>query len=194
MLKRREDFRFTVADWTELQTVWAVLTLSPPQFRGATLNAPETGWVFEWWVYEAFRLSGADVRPPFTVRIGPSLVEEIDGAAFLPFGAFLMECKCQEAKVTMEAIVKLRVQLERRTPNTMGVVFSKSGFTLEAVTLLSHLSPCKVLLFDGDDLELMQRRPASLVEALRVKYCAAVMEAKPYLELRFAVEFGGEEK
>jgi hypothetical protein len=75
----------------------------------------------------------------------------------------------------------------------MGVIFSKSGFTHEAVILLSHLSPCNVLLFDGDDLEWVQRCPASLVEALRVKYRAAVMEAKPDFELRNAAEFGGEE-
>ncbi len=75
----------------------------------------------------------------------------------------------------------------------MGAIFSKSGFTHEAVVLLSHLSPCNVLLFNGDDLELVQRRPASMVEALRVKYRVAVMEANPYFELRYTVEFGGEE-
>jgi hypothetical protein len=49
MLKRREDFRFVTADWAELQTIWAELLLSPPQFRGAELSAQEAGWVFEWW-------------------------------------------------------------------------------------------------------------------------------------------------
>jgi hypothetical protein len=133
------------------------------------------------------------VQPPFTVRIATSLVEEIDGAVFTFFGAFLVECKFQDAKVTIEPIVKLRSQLERRPPGTMGVIFSKSGFTDEAVILLSHLSPCNVLLFDGDDLELLQRRPASMVQALRVKYRAAVMEAKPFAKLRRTIEFGGEE-
>jgi hypothetical protein len=185
MLKRREDFRFVAADWAEL-------LLSPPQFRGAELSAQEAGWVFEWWVYEAFRLSDADVEPPFTVRIAGALVEEVDGLVFVPFGAFLVECKFQDAKVPLEPIVKLRSQQERRPPGTMGVIFSKSGFTEEAIILLSHLSPCNVLLFTGDDLELMQRRPASMVEALRVKHRAAVKGAEPYVELRDAEKFGGE--
>lgn len=194
MHKRREDYRFVAAGWAELQAVWSELSLSPSRFRGAELGAQEAGWAFEWWVYEAFRLCGADVQPPFAVRIATSLVEEIDGAVFASFGAFLVECKFQDAKVTIEPIVKLRSQLERRPPNTMGVIFSKSGFTHEAVTLLSHLSPCNVLLFTGDDIELMQHRPASMVEALHVKYRAAVMEAKPFAELRYTVEFGGEER
>jgi len=194
MHKRREDYRFVAAGWAELQSRWSELSLSPSRFRDAELGAQEAGWVFEWWAYEAFRLSGADGQPPFVVRLGPSLVEEIDGAVFVPFGTFLVECKFQDAKVTIEPIVKLRSQLERRPPNTMGVIFSKSGFTHEAVTLLSHLSPCNVLLFTGRDIEFMQRRPASMVEALRVKYRTAVMEAKPFAELRYMVEFGGEER
>jgi hypothetical protein len=194
VLKRREDFRFEAVDWAELQALWSELLRSPPQFRGAELSAQEAGWVFEWWVYEAFRLSDAEVRPPFTVRIGPSLVEEMDGAVFPAFGAFLVECKFQDARVAIEPIVKLRSQLERRPPGTMGVVFSRSGFTHEAVILLSHLSPCNVLLFTGRDLELVQRRPASLVEALRAKYRAAVMEARPFAELMDTEEFGGEER
>lgn len=192
MLKRREDFHFVVAAWTELQTIWSELSLSPPQFRGEELNAQEAGWVFERWINEAFRLSSAEVQPPFMVRIATSLVEEIDGAVFTPFGAFLLECKFQETKVTIEPIVKLRSQLERRPPGIMGVIFSKSGFTDEAVILLSHLSPCNVLLFSGDDIELMQRHPASMIEALRVKYRAAVMDAESYVELRNTEEFGGE--
>jgi hypothetical protein len=181
------------ADWAELQAVWSELLLSPSRFCGAEIGAQEAGWAFEWWVYEAFRLSGADGQPPFVVRLGPSLVEEIDGAVFASFGAFLVECKFQDAKVTIEPIVKLRSQLERRPPNTMGVIFSKSGFTNEAVILLSHLSPCNVLLFDGDDLELVQRRPDSMVQALHVKHRAAVMEAEPFAKLRRTIEFGGEE-
>ena len=193
MFKQRDHFRFVAANWAELASVWNELSLSPPQFRSAEFSMQEAGWVFERWVYEAFRLSGALVQPPFAVRIATAFVEEIDGAVFTPFGAFLLECKFQDAKVTIEPIVKLRSQLERRPPNTMGVIFSKSGFTHEAVILLSHLSPCNVLLFDGDDLELVQRRPASLVEALCIKYRAAVMEAKCFAELRRAIEFEGEE-
>jgi len=50
-----------------------------------------------------------------------------------------------------------------------------------------------VLLFTGDDIELMQRRSASMVEALHAKYRVAVMEAEPDAELRNTREFGGEE-
>jgi hypothetical protein len=71
-------------------------------------------------------------------------------------------------------------------------VFSKSGFTDEAKILLSHLSPCNVLLFDGDDLEVIQRRPASMGEALRLKCREAVLSANPALELKRTEEFGGE--
>ena len=148
--------------------------------------------MFECWICEAFRLSDADVQPPFLVKVGTSLVEEVDGAVFVPFGAFLVECKFQDAKVTIEPIVKLRSQLERRPPGTMGVVFSKSGFTDEAKILLSRLSPCGVLLFDGGDIELMQRHPASMVEALYLKYREAVLSGVPDLELERTQEFGGE--
>jgi hypothetical protein len=193
MLKRREELRFAAADWTELQSIWSDLLIDPPQFRGEQLTAQEAGWVFERWVYEAFRLSGAEVQPSFTVRIATSLVEEIDGAVFTPFGAFLVECKFQRANVAIEPIVKLRSQLERRPPGTMGVIFSKGGFTDEAMILLSHFSPCNVLLFTGRDIDLIQRHPASMVEALRVKYRVAVMEAKPDAELHKIGEFGGDE-
>ncbi len=192
MLQRREGFRFKAANWRRLQVVWKELLQTPPRLRGKEISHQEAGWMFEGWICETFRLSGADVQPPFLVKVGTSLVEEVDGAVLVPFGAFLVECKFQDAKVTIEPVVKLRSQLERRPPGAMGVVFSRNGFTDEAVTLLSHLSPCNVLLFAGRDLELIQSRPASMVEALLVKYRAAVMEGNPFVELRKTVQCGGE--
>ncbi|MDM8551931.1 restriction endonuclease [Desulfobacterales bacterium HSG2] len=79
-------------------------------------------------------------------------LEQIDGVVYTEGLAFLVECKDQAENVNIEPVAKLRNQLSRRPPATMGMVFSRSGFTESAVMLEQKTSPQRILLWEGYEI------------------------------------------
>jgi hypothetical protein len=71
---------------------------------------------------------------------------------FLDHIPFLIECKDKDV-VDIVAIAKLRNQLLRRPPTTMGCVFITGAYTLQALILADFAVPHQITLWSGDDIE-----------------------------------------
>lgn len=163
--------RIRMLDWEGLEDLW---------HRSA--RGPVPGWpagrAFEYLILRAFELDGATVRWPFEVTLGGIVVEQIDGAVYAGSLSCLVEAKDSSAFVDIAVLGKLRSQLARRPAGTVGMVFSRSGFTNATVALAGHLAPQTVLLWSGAEVEecLTRERIAAVLLA---KYRECVEEGAP---------------
>lgn len=126
-------------------------------------NTP--GWgpgkAFEYLIVRAFQLEGAYVNWPYRVTIGEltgtearETIEQVDGFIHTSDGlACLVECKDTSGETSIEPIAKLRNQLLRRPNTSVGVVFSRSGFTEPAALLTGFIAPQVILLWSGDEVK-----------------------------------------
>ena len=146
------------------------------------------GKALEYLVLRAFELEGAEVVWPFNVTVGDysEVVEQIDGAVYFNSHSCLIECKDYATRVNIEPIAKLRNQLLRRPSPTIGVVFSRKGFTAPALTLAQYLSPQTILLWSGDELEIALRN-GWMCQGLRKKYRFYVENGMPDYHLAMGV-------
>ena len=118
----------------------------------------EAGRAFEYLVLRAFELEGAEVRWPYRVELGGEEVDQIDGVIYSDGLACLIECKDSAEKMNIEPIAKMRNQLLRRPAATLGMVFSRGGFTEPAQTLTQFIAPQTILLWNGFEVEFALRR------------------------------------
>jgi hypothetical protein len=166
--------RIRMLDWEGLEDLW---------HRSA--RGPVSGWppgrAFEYLILRAFELDGAAVRWPFEVMMGGIVVEQIDGAVYAGNLSCLVEAKDSSAFVDIAVLGKLRSQLARRPARTVGMVFSRSGFTNATVALAGYLAPQTVLLWTGAEVEecLTQARIAAMLLA---KYRECVEEGFPQIQ------------
>ena len=138
----------------------------------------EPGKAFEYLVLRAFQIEKAEVRWPYSVRQGGEQIEQIDGVVYAEGLACVLESKDYAKAVNVEPIAKLRNQLLRRPVSTIGIVFSRNGFTSPAKTLAQFISPQTILLWEGREVEyaLCNR---CFRKALRRKHRFAVEEGIP---------------
>lgn len=132
----------------------------------------EQGKALEYLIIRAFELEGADVTYPYSIRVGGTIVEQIDGAIYTDGLSCLVECKDQDSNIAIDPVAKLRNQLLRRPAGAVGVVFSTTGFT-EATEILAQYSANQaILLWDGGEIEYAlyhQQMRQGLVKKYR--YC-----------------------
>ncbi len=131
--------------WVSSRRLWRQIK------DGSTPNWDE-GKAFEHLVVRAFELSKLHVEYPFDVPPGGSILEQIDGMVFLDDTPFLIECKDKES-VNILAIAKLRYQLLRRPPVTMGCVFITGNYTRSALVRADLAIPQQIVLWSDDDIE-----------------------------------------
>ncbi len=143
----------------------------------------EAGRAFEYLVLRAFELEGAEVRWPYRVELGGEEIEQIDGVVYSDGLACLIECKDSIEKTKIEPIAKLRNQLLRRPVATIGIVFSRSGFTEPAETLTRFVAPQTILLWHGAEMEFALQRKY-MRQGLREKYRHCVENGNFYHDLR----------
>jgi hypothetical protein len=155
--------------WDDLAGVWV-------RIEARDTAGFRAGEAFETLVLRAFELDGAEVTWPFEVAGGRGALEQLDGALYLDGWAFLVESKDYSAPVNVAPIAKLRAQLARRPPATMGLVFAYAGFTESATTLAASTPPNSVLLWTGREIGA----------AVRSRGIAARLRRK----LRYCVEHG----
>ncbi len=134
-------------------------------------NTPEweSGKAFEYLILRAFELEGAEVRWPYRVTIEGEEIEQIDGVVYADGLAGIVECKDTAIKVDAVPIAKMRNQLLRRPAITLGLVFSRSGFTESAIVLARFTAPQTILLWDGEDIAYALKKK-SMRKALVAKY------------------------
>jgi hypothetical protein len=137
-MKATANYEQKIENYTRsrLRQLWAAVNEGKTDAQGW-----DSGKAFEYLVLRAFQLEGAEIRWPFDVRIADSTVEQIDGVVYTDGLACLIECKDWAAKANVEPIAKLRNQLLRRPGGSIGLVFSRQGFTDPALTLARFTLP-----------------------------------------------------
>ena len=105
-------------------------------------------------------------------------VEQIDGVVYCDGLTCLVEAKDQAEPLNVEPIAKMRNQLLRRHASTIGVVFSRSGFTPPASILAQYLSPQMVLLWDGSEITYALEQ-GLMRQSLVKKYRVCIEKGKP---------------
>jgi hypothetical protein len=174
------DYKKTIAryDHKRLQQLWQEIA------NGTTVNKGwDPGKAFEHLVLRAFQLEGAEIRWPFDVKIADSTIEQIDGVIYSDGLACLIECKDWASKANIEPIAKIRNQLLRRPGGSVGLVFSREGFTDPALTLARFTLPQAILLWTGEEVELALKKK-QLRKGLVAKYHRCVEEGLPDYNLR----------
>ncbi|MFL5383722.1 MAG: restriction endonuclease [Longimicrobiaceae bacterium] len=172
-MTRAADYaaRIRLLDWDGLRDLW-----------DRSARGPVPGWpagkAFEHLVLRAFELDGATVRWPFEVRLGDSVIEQIDGAVYAGHLSCVVEAKDTADAVDIGALAKIRTQLARRPGGTIGVVFSRSGFTDPAIALAGYFAPQTVLLWSGAEVtECLENESFAVV--LLAKHRECVEEGAP---------------
>jgi hypothetical protein len=113
--------RIGIADNAVLQGMLANIK------RGRNIRGWSIGRALEYVVLRQFQIEGAVVTWPFDVSLENEVVEQIDGAVHYQHVSSLLECKDHASAVNVEPFAKLRNQLLRRPPGTIGMLFARSG-------------------------------------------------------------------
>jgi len=154
-------------------------------------NGKTLGWdagkALEYLVLRAFEIDGATVVWPFNVASGGNTIEQIDGVIYADGIAAIIECKDYKDSVNFEPIAKLRQQLARRPPSTIGCCISKNGFTPEALLLAERASPQNVLLWHGDEIEFGLKKKC-VRKGLLAKYRHSVEHAMPDFKINTKIK------
>jgi Restriction endonuclease len=150
-------------------------------------NTPgwDPGKAFEYLVLRMFDLDKAEVRWPYSVKIGDDEVEQIDGSVRSGSQYFLVESKDEAGNVNLEPVAKLRNQLLRRPAGTIGLLFSSQEFTDPALLLTQFTLPQTILLWTGGEVELALKRKG-ITEFLERKFRLCVDEGKPDFDITFS--------
>lgn len=164
--------------WEELRSLWREIE-----------NRNTLGWdlgkAFEYLVIRAFQLDGAEVKYPYSVRLFGEEVEQIDGVVYCSGLSCLVESKdfADRVNVDIAPIAKLRNQLLRRPASTLGLVFSRTGFTDPARHLSYFSLPQTILLWNGEEIKYALEQEV-ICEFLRRKYRVCVEQGLPDYDVR----------
>lgn len=132
-------------------------------------------------VFEAY---GISVRKAFTMRVdGLGVVEQIDGVIQLDGHLYLVEMKWHQDKLGSLEVSQHLVRVYSRG-DVSGMFVSASGYTnaavLECITALAQKT---VVLCDLQEFYFVLEQEKDLVEILREKVRAAILDKKPYVHV-----------
>jgi hypothetical protein len=143
----------------------------------------DPGKALEYLILRAFQLEGAEIEWPYKVTDDEGeVLEQIDGAIFVDQLACVVEAKDYKKDLDVQPIAKMRNQLLRRPARTLGLVFSRKGFTGAANALARFLSPQTILLWQGKEIELVLKEK-TIRPGLMTKYRYAVTHGWPDFNL-----------
>jgi hypothetical protein len=131
------DRQATAARLAELKAQYQQIVSLTPQQRGFALEK------FLHEVFDAF-----DLEPHRSFRVEG---EQIDGGFTLGSEQFLLEAKWQQEPVARDDLDIFKVEIERRSENTLGLLVSINGFQPTAVSLHTG-NHAPMILMDGGDL------------------------------------------
>ncbi len=145
----------------------------------------DAGKAFEYLVLRAFELDGAEIKWPYRVKLFGEEVEQVDGVIYYAGLSCLVESKdlADNVNVDIAPIAKLRNQLLRRPASTLGLVFSRTGFTDPARHLSYFSLPQTILLWNGEELKYSLENEA-ICELLTLKYRVCVEDGLPDYDVR----------
>jgi hypothetical protein len=136
-------------------------------------------------VLRAFELDGAEVKYSYSVKLFGEEVEQVDGVVYCTGLSCLFESKdfADKTNVDIVPIAKLRNQLLRRPTSTIGLVFSRTGFTDPARHLSYFSLPQTILLWSGEEIQYALEQE-SICELLVLKYRVCVEDGLPDYDVR----------
>jgi hypothetical protein len=135
---------------------WARLRTFHERIVQGRVEGWEPGKAFEYLVLRAFELEGATVTWPYVTDLSlwdsGGETEQIDGAIYVDGLACIVEAKDTAATVDIAPIAKMRNQLLRRPSSTVGLIFSRGGFSRPVTTLVKFVAPQTILLWTGKEV------------------------------------------
>ncbi len=168
--------RIAAYDYPQLLALWEEIQV------GATPGWA-SGKAFEYLVVRAFELEAAAVTYPFSVQLGGTVVEQIDGAVYSDGLSCLIECKDQDGNIAIDPVAKLRNQMLRRPAGVIGLVFSTAGFTDATKILARYSANQAILLWNGLDVQYALSHKQMRVGLMK-KYRYCVERALPDYSLQ----------
>ena len=126
--------------WADLRDLW-------DRIQAGSVAGWDSGKAFEYLVPRAFQLDGARIRWPYRISLHEEIVEQIDGFVEAAGLHCLLETKDWSKPISIDPIAILRNQLLRRPASTIGLVFSRSGYTEAALLLAGYLGGQTILLW-----------------------------------------------
>lgn len=137
------------------------------------------GRVFEKILYGM--LSKEQMEPNTSMR--PS-GEEIDGSFAIGESFYLLEAKWHTSPIPASSLYAFKGKVDGKLTGTVGVFFSMSDYSKEAVDALLYGKELNLILFGHDDLVLMDEGKIMLREAMRVKRRYASNYGQPFYPLK----------
>ena len=161
----------------QLLTLWRSIK------TGKTPGWPP-GRALEYLIIRLFEIDKADVKYPFDVRDPDnSTLEQLDGFVQANGLSALVETKDYDDTMNVGPIAKLRNQLSRRPAGLLGCLFSRGGFSQQAIKLASYMAPQGMLLWTGEEIEALICGD-NIVEAMRIKHSLLLQKGLPYVDYR----------
>lgn len=110
--------------------------------------------------------------------------EEIDGSFSIGENFYLLEAKWHSSPVPASSLYAFKGKVDGKLTGTVGVFFSMSDYSKEAVDALLCGKELNLILFGRDDLVLIEEEKIDLREAMRVKRRYASNYGQPFYPLK----------
>lgn len=109
--------------------------------------------------------------------------EEIDGAFYLGGRTFLLEAKWRKDSIPASDLYAFKGKVDGKLVGTLGVFISMSGYSKDAIDALKAGKDINLILFDAEDLRLVEEGVLLFEEAMKRKLRYAAEEGQPYRPL-----------
>lgn len=151
--------------------------LEPPEQRGPTWFQ-QRGRAFER-ILNTMLLK-EEMEPRTSMR--PS-GEEIDGSFAIGEDCYLLEAKWHASPIPASALYSFKGKVDGKLVGTIGIFFSMSDYSTDAVDALLNGKELNLILFGHNDLLLIEDGKITLREALRAKRRYASSYGQPFYPL-----------
>ncbi|MEV6364872.1 restriction endonuclease [Nocardia asteroides] len=134
------------------------------------------GREFEAALTEMFDEAGLRARSSYRPR-----GEEVDGSIWLDGRTYLFEAKWTSVVHPASSLYQFKGKVEGKLNGTLGLFFSMSGYSTDAVQALVAGKELNIVLFDGADVRQVVADRVGIAEAIRLKLRAAAESGTPYV-------------
>lgn len=110
--------------------------------------------------------------------------EEIDGSFAIGENFYLLEAKWHSSPIPASSLYTFKGKVDGKITGTVGVFFSMSDYSTEAVDALLHGKGLNLILFGHDDLVLIDEGKINFRQAMHVKRRYAANYGQPFYPLK----------
>lgn len=145
-------------------------SLGDPQKRGILFNQ---------FLKSLMEVSLGNARGPYRIQAGVKYQDELDGAIYFDKGAYLYEARWRKKKADKNWIGEFTEKL--KPLGVWGLFISMSGFDEGAIEKAQeHIKEKRILLMDGDELEIVIEQFLPLDRLLSIKQMHYFFDSNPY--------------